>query len=424
MNFKAVRLPTALQKAQAKTQQMSLLSRLVDPAPGEEKLPTHQFMASLAELKRAAPGVTIASIVTAFNLSAGEQTELEGLVNNAYLDKIDRGMLHDVLLLGEGGQYSLATCQSRLQDPPLVIDFWPLITQRAFEVVAHGIAGNCVLSGCTVSAQGVPNMTLAVAKGAVVSGNTLRGVSAGNVSFNTAHATLPRIDLLVVASDGTKTARAGTPAARPLPASLVGGDVCLAFVSVPPVDTAITADQFLDTRVFRNGPIIVGKLTSPIIRNNSATAETFITLTLPNGLMVSGRQLRIKCGGTMLLNSGTPTITLRIAFDGTTLFQDVTGAATADADRLMWDIEFTLCAQADNDQAMVGRLQLSPIGAKTAPTSGAGDIAGTAALVNPFGGSSAVDVTTADRDLILQWTMSVANGSNEITMEYATAELI
>lgn len=403
---------------------MSLLSRLVDPAPGEDQIPVHQFMAALAELKRAAPGVTIASIVTAFSLSAGEQTELEGLVNSAYLDKIDRQLIHDVLLLGEGGQYSLSACQSRLQDPPLVIDFWPLITQRAFEVVARGVAGNCVLSGCAVTAQGSPDMTLAVAKGAALSGNVLLAVTAGNVAFSAAHATLPRIDLLVVASNGTKTVRAGTPAARPLPAALTAGDVCLAFVYIPPADTAIESDKFLDTRMFRNGPIIVGKLSTPVVRNNTSSAETFITLTMPNGLLVSGRQLRVKCGGTMLLNSGTPTVTLRLAFNGTTLFQDVTGAATADADRLMWDLEFTLVAQADNDQACVGRLQLSPVAAKTAPASGAGDIAGTAALVNPIGGSSAVDVTTADRDLVVQWQMSVQNNANEITMEYATAELI
>jgi hypothetical protein len=403
---------------------MSLLSRLVDPAPGEEQIPVHQFMAAVAELKRAAPGVSIASIVTAFSLTPGEQTELEGLVNSAYLDKIDGNMLHDVLLLGEGGQYSLAACQSRLQDPPLTIDFWPLIVQRAFEVVARGVAGNCVLSGCTVSAQGSPDMTLAVAKGAVVSGNVLLGVSAGNVNISAAHATLPRIDLLVVASDGTKTVRAGTPAAKPLPAALVAGDVCLAFVYVPPADTAITSDQFLDTRMFRNGPIIVGRLSTAVVRNNSSAAETMFTLTLPNGLLTTGRQLRIKCGGTMLLNSGTPTVTMRIAFNGTTLFQDVTGAATADADRLAWFLDFSLIAQADNDQAMVGTFSASPVAAKTAPNTGTGDIAGTAALVNPLAGSSAVDVTTADRDLILQFQMSVQNSSNEIALEYATAELI
>lgn len=403
---------------------MSLLSRLVAPALDEEKLPVHSFMAAVAELKRGAPGVTVSSIAVAFGLSAAEEDELESFLTNLYVDGISRELIHDVLLLGEEDKYTLQQCSDRLVNVLTPTDFWPLITHRAFQVVARGL-NECVLSGCAVTAQGSPDMTLAIAKGSVLSQGVLRGVTAGNVTISAAHATLPRIDLVVVASDGAKTVRAGTASTKPAPPDLSVGDVCLAFVYVAPADTAISTDQFLDTRMFRTtGPIIVGKLTTPVVRNNTSVQETFITLTLPNGLLVAGRQMRVKCGGSMLLNSGTPTVTLRIAFNGTTLFQDVTGAATADADRLMWDLEFSLIAQANNDQAMVGRLQLSPVAAKTAPASGVGDIAGTAALVNPIGGSSAVDVTTADRDLIVQYTMSVANANNEITLEYATAELI
>jgi len=408
---------------------MSLLSRLVDPSPGEVKLAVHQFMAALAELKRGAPGVTVASIVTAFDLSAGEQTELEGLVNSAYLDKIDGVMLHDVLLLGEGGQYDLAAVQARIVDPPLVLDFWPLITQRAFEVVARGINGSNVLAGCAVTAQGSPNMTLAVAKGAVITGNTLRAVTAGNVTFSAAHATLPRIDLLVIASNGTKTARAGTPSTKPLPAALTVGDVCLAFVYIPPADTAITADQFLDTRMFTSGPVCLGKVTTAVVRNNSNAAQAFITLTIPNGLFLAGRLIRVSMGGNMLLNSGTPTVTMAISYGGTTMFQDVTTSATADTDRLAWSLDFTLAAQADNDQSLNGVLSRGPVSAKTAPASGIGEMLLPAAVANiqvsaPFNGAAAVDSNSADRDLVVSFTMSVANAANEVVMEYATAELI
>lgn len=403
---------------------MSLLSRLVAPAVGEVKLPVHQFMAALAELKRGAPGVDVASISSAFDLTAGEQTELATLVTNHYLDLVSREMIHDVLMLGEDNLYTVQQCEARLQNPSTVTDLWPLILHRAFQVVARGL-NDCVLFGAAVTAQGSPNSTLAVAKGAVLTNGVLRGVSAANVNISAAHSTLPRIDMVVVDASGVKVVRAGTPAARPQPPELSANDVCLSFVYIPPGDTGISTEQLLDTRMFRTaGPIVAGRISSPVARNNTSAAETFVTVTLPNGLLTAGRQLRINCGGTMLLNSGTPTVTLRIAFNGTTLFQDVTGAATADADRLAWNLSFSLIAQADNDQALNGVLSLSPVAAKTAPNTGQGDIAGAAALVNPINGSSAIDVTTADRDLIIQFQMSVANASNEIVMEYATGELI
>lgn len=403
---------------------MSLLSRLVAPGPGEVQIPIHQFQAALRELKRAAPGITVQSIATAFGLSAGEQTELQTLANSQFLDLIDAELFHDVLLLGERGYYPIETVQSRLEVVGNVpADIWSLITQRAFEVVAFGMAGNCVLAGCAVSAQGSPDMTLAVAKGAIISSNALRAVTAGNVTITTAHATLPRIDLVVVASDGTKTVRAGTPSARPVPAALVAGDVCLAFVYVPFTDTTISASQFLDTRIFSNGPVCIGKISTPVVRNNTSAAQAFITLTIPNGLFLTGRQIRVNMGGTMLLNSGTPTVTLRIAYGGTTMFQDVTGAATADTDRLAWTLDFTLTAQANNDQNLNGTLQLGALGAKTAPNTGTGDIAANG-LSGVFNGASAVDSDSANRDLVVEFTMSVQNANNEIAMETATAELI
>lgn len=402
---------------------MSLLSRLVEPAAGEAKLPIHQFQAALRELKRAAPGVTVATVASAFGLSAGETTELQSLVDSQYLDRIDAELLHDVLLLGEGGQYPLQTVSDRLANP-VVTDIWSLVTLRAFDVVSRGIAGDCVLAGCVPSAQGTPDMTLAISKGAILSGGVLRAVTAGNVTITAASSTLPRIDCVVVATDGTKTVRAGTPAAKPIPATLSNGDVCLAFVYVPLGDTAISADQFLDSRMQGSlGPTTIGKITTPVIKNNTNAAQTFVSLTIPNGLFLAGKLIRVSMGGTMLFNSSTPTLTLAISYGGTVMFQDVTGAATADTDRLAWTLDFTLTAQASNDQALNGTLQLSPLGAKTAPTTGIGDIS-VNSLAGIFNGAAAVDSDSANRDLVVQFTMSVANAANEIVMEYATAELV
>lgn len=93
---------------------MSLMTRLVAPLPGEDKLPVHQFMASLAELKRGAPGVTQGSIATSFNLSASEQTQLANFVTQQTSGAINREMIHDVLMLGELGAYTVQQCLNRL----------------------------------------------------------------------------------------------------------------------------------------------------------------------------------------------------------------------------------------------------------------------------------------------------------------------
>lgn len=404
---------------------MSLLTRLVSPAVGEEKISVHQFTAALGELRRGAPDMLLADVHAAFNLDAGEQVTLASIVKNYNLDGITREVLHDVLMLGEQGLYTVAEVQARLVDLPSATDLWSRMLRRSVDVIAAGVRGDCVLFGCTVTAQGSPDMTLAVAKGAVRSNHALLAVTAANVTIGTAHSTLPRIDMVVADSTGAKQVRAGTAAAVPVAPQLSTNDVAIAFVYIPPGATAITTGQIQDTRMDRaDGPIVVRRVSSAVVVNNSSAATTFLTLTVPSGLFVTPRQLRLRMGGTMLLNSGTPTVTLRIAFGGTTLFQDVTGAATADTDRLAWALDFDLIAQADADQSLVGRFAMSILGAKTAPTGGIGDIAGSAALVNAINGSSAVNATTADRDLTVQFTMSVANAANEIVMEYATADLI
>lgn len=93
---------------------MSLLTRLVAPLPGEIKLPVHQFMAACAELRRGAPGVTQNSIATTFNLSASEQTQLANFASQMGSNTITRELVHDVLLLGEAGIYTVQNCANRL----------------------------------------------------------------------------------------------------------------------------------------------------------------------------------------------------------------------------------------------------------------------------------------------------------------------
>ncbi len=93
---------------------MSLLTRLIDPHPNnEERLPVHQFMAALAEYKRGA--ITGTQVASAFNLSAGETTALQEFLDNLDTSTIDRAKIHDVLMLGSYGLYTITKVRTELQ---------------------------------------------------------------------------------------------------------------------------------------------------------------------------------------------------------------------------------------------------------------------------------------------------------------------
>jgi hypothetical protein len=88
---------------------MSLLTRLIDPLPGEEKLPIHAFQAGIAEFKRG--HVTAPQFFAAFNLSASEQTQMTTWFTTGNTERLE---VHDILLLGESGLYDLNACKTRL----------------------------------------------------------------------------------------------------------------------------------------------------------------------------------------------------------------------------------------------------------------------------------------------------------------------
>jgi hypothetical protein len=118
-------------------------------------------------------------------------------------------------------------------------------------ILVAGEAGTGVLTGCEVTAQGSPDMTLAVASGTIQpsAGVGAVTVTAGNVAIGTAHATLPRIDLVTASAAGVKTVTAGTASAEPKPPDLPSGHIGLAMVDVPAADTAIQTAQITSKRV-------------------------------------------------------------------------------------------------------------------------------------------------------------------------------
>lgn len=312
-------------------------------------------------------------------------------------------------------------------------DIQSILFQEYLDVLVAGIQGvDCVLSGLNVT--GGADMTPAVAKGAVLSNETMFAIAAADVTIAAADATNPRIDLIVVDNAGALAVRAGTAAAAPKPPVRSANDVVISAVYVPAADTSIETTKCIDMRVFCKPPCILKKVSTPVVVNSNINITTYFTLTMPSGLFSTGKIIKVRCGGTYLFNASTlPTAILTISFGGTTMFADSQIIATADADRGAWFLDFQIIQQGATDQQLIGFGIMTNVvtGAHVPPTTGqAGNMAGSLAVANrpvswEMAGTAAVNPDTANRDLLVRWTMGgTSSASNEMTMEFATAELI
>lgn len=115
-------------------------------------------------------------------------------------------------------------------------------------ILVAGLQGVGVISGCAVTAQGSPDMTVAVAAGVVSIGGALVTVAGGNVTV-AADGSNPRFTLIVVDNTATKSAVAGTASSNPVFPAIPANSVVLAAVYIPAADTAIASNQILDKRV-------------------------------------------------------------------------------------------------------------------------------------------------------------------------------
>jgi hypothetical protein len=136
------------------------------------------------------------------------------------------------------------------------------------DILVAGLAGDGVLSGCAVTAQGVPDGTVAVASGSVRVGGTVASVSSGNVTIPTGDATSKRFDLVAVDNVGAKSRVAGTPSTNPVFPTIPANSIVIAAVEVPALDTTIASDQIVDKRV------LVSSLW-PTVTNTFTAAQKF-----------------------------------------------------------------------------------------------------------------------------------------------------
>lgn len=148
------------------------------------------------------------------------------------------------------------------------------IFETDLRIIAAGAAGYRVLSGCEVTAQGSPDMTVHVSGGVARPGNaTLLDIVADDLAVTAADATLWRLDLVSIDDVGSLIYTAGTAATFTAvkPPDLPASSTALAFLTIPPAATVIGADQIVDKRMLSEGedPAIVTD------HGNVTTSETF-----------------------------------------------------------------------------------------------------------------------------------------------------
>lgn len=124
-------------------------------------------------------------------------------------------------------------------------DIQSILFQEDLDVAINDVPlGLYVKSGLVVTAQGVPNMTVAVSAGVAYSTTRLPVAPMASLAIGAADATNPRLDMVVVTIAGVLAIRAGTPIAfttttTPKPPILTLGDVAIAQIYVPAATTTI-----------------------------------------------------------------------------------------------------------------------------------------------------------------------------------------
>lgn len=120
------------------------------------------------------------------------------------------------------------------------------------DILVAGFSASGVVSGCAVTAQGTPDMTVAVASGTVIVAGTVAAVTGANSTIGAADGSNPRFDLITVNNSGTLATTAGTAATNPVFPAIPADSIVLAAVYVPAGDTDIDSNQITDKRVVVN----------------------------------------------------------------------------------------------------------------------------------------------------------------------------
>lgn len=145
------------------------------------------------------------------------------------------------------------------------------------DIIAAGIGGTGVVSGCAVTASG-SGLTANVASGTITVAGTSVSVSSGSGTPGAASGTYPRIDLVVVNNAGTISITAGTAASAPCAPNVPASSVCLAFLYIPANLTTLASTHITDKRVVQPPASGAFSLISSQTLSGSVVSVTFSSI--------------------------------------------------------------------------------------------------------------------------------------------------
>lgn len=169
-------------------------------------------------------------------------------------------------------------------------------------------------------------------------------------------------------------------------------------------------------------------LTGDVDATNSTAEQTLVSQSIGAGVMGTDKLLRCTVLGDLLNNSGSRTLTLRVKFGGTTIYQDsYTNPSVADADRCGFRFVIEIGNKADA-AIQFGVFQFFMGDMSTAhapPTTGVGEFETQNFLGQPVAtnGNIAIDTSTAKTlEVTAQWDLATANVS--LRKKYALVEIV
>ncbi|HYT29466.1 MAG TPA: hypothetical protein VEN82_01700, partial [Actinomycetota bacterium] len=169
------------------------------------------------------------------------------------------------------------------------------------EVILAGFGVTGVRSGGVVTAQGAPNMSVAVSAGTILVGGAVVALGANaNVAIAAADPANGRFDLVTANGQGNVAVVPGVAAPRPVFPLIPASSAVLAAVFVPAAAAAISPWQIVDKRVTFGVqvPTVLATLGAEVAVTNSAAETTVLNFTLPGGwAKLPGAMMRVVATG-------------------------------------------------------------------------------------------------------------------------------
>jgi hypothetical protein len=171
-------------------------------------------------------------------------------------------------------------------------------------------------------------------------------------------------------------------------------------------------------------PLILDKVVTTSDITSSSAENTIYSFTVPQNTMTATGVLRLSMEATILNNTGgNTTITVRIKFGGTTMYDDVTPVMATSASRRSFRVNVYIANQNSvSAQILSGTAE---VGVAGTATTGYGDF-GTDEIISraPLGGTAAVDTSAAGRLLDITVQASSSATTHSIRREFTVLELL